>query len=456
MKMKKFIIPALFLLCLTFTNFACFSSGKETQSGQNSDAGSDRLTEASQNILPAGQICAGVNIHFITGHEKDLDMIADAGFKFVRMDFDWQSIEQTKGVYTWDAYDELTANLEKRGLGVIYVLDYSNSFYEDLVTPETPLPWEPQKTPASPQHKVSIDAFAKWASTAALRYKGKNIIWDIWNEPNINFWKPKPDVAQYNALALATCKAVKEVVPEANMIGPSTSEIPLPFLESFVSSGILEYLYAVSVHPYRDYSKSPETVLAEYQKLREVIDRYTPRNKKNIPILCSEWGYTSSTQGISLEKQAEYIVRMQLVNTLAGIPVSIWYDWKNDGKDTTDWGQNFGTVTFDLTPKPSYKAIRLMNLQLDGYTLIKRLELASDNDYVLIFKNEKGKYKLAAWTADAAHSVKINNKIPLVKNVTIDDGTGHMIKSKSEQGNLVLELKALPQYVMLPQGIETE
>ncbi|HPS65034.1 MAG TPA: hypothetical protein PK447_05620, partial [Ignavibacteria bacterium] len=64
--------------------------------------------------------------------------------------------------------------------------------------------------------------------------------------------------------------------------------------------------------------------------------------------------------------------------------------------------------------------------------------------------------KLAAWTADAAHSVKINNKIPLVKNVTIDDGTGHMIKSKSEQGNLVLELKALPQYVMLPQGIETE
>ncbi len=440
-------------MCFLFANFACNSSDK-VNSGQKQYESIDRLSESSQNFVSSGQICAGVNIHFITGHEKDLDMIAAAGFKYVRMDFDWQSIEQTKGVYTWDAYDELTSNLEKRGLGAIYILDYSNPFYEDLVTPENPLPWETQKTPASPQHKESIDAYARWSAAAALHYKGKNIVWDIWNEPNINFWKPKPDVAQYSALALATCKAVKEAVPEAVIIGPSTSEIALPFLESFVSSGILDYLDAVSVHPYRDYSKSPETVLDEYKKLQGLIERNTPQNRKNIPILCSEWGYTSSTKGISLETQAEYIVRMQLVNVLAGIPVSIWYDWKNDGVDTNDWGQNFGTVTNDLNPKPSYNAVRLLNLQMDGYTFVQRLGLSNDNDYVLLFKNDKGKYKLAAWTAEADHSVKIDNNIPLVKNVTILNGKGNVIKSKSENGKLILELKSLPQYVALPQGIE--
>lgn len=433
-----------------------FFECKNTQSEQLSNSESDKLATLSQNILPTGQICSGVNIHFIYGHERELDMIAAAGIKYVRMDFDWQSIEQAKGVYTWDAYDELTSNLEKRGLGVIYILDYSNSFYEDLVTPENPLPWESQKTTASPQHKESIEAFARWSAAAALRYRGKNIIWDIWNEPNINFWKPKPDVAQYSALALATCKAVKEVVPDAVMIAPSTSEIQLPFLESFLSSGILKYLDAVSVHPYRDYSKSPETVLSEYEKLNGLIEKYTPKNKKNIPIVCSEWGYSSATNGIAKEKQAEYIVRIQLTNVLAGVPISIWYDWKNDGIDTNDLGQNFGTVTFNEIPKPSYKALQILNLQMKGYTFMQRLELDSPDDYVLLFKKGNDDFRIAAWTVGTDHSVKINNKIPQVKNVTAIDGYGRAIRTKTEKGNLVMELKTLPQYVTLPQGIETD
>ena len=40
--------------------------------------------EIPEPVLPAG---VGVNIHFVTGHEQDLDLIAGAGFKFVRMDF---------------------------------------------------------------------------------------------------------------------------------------------------------------------------------------------------------------------------------------------------------------------------------------------------------------------------------------------------------------------------------
>ena len=45
-----------------------------------------RGAEIPPPVLPAG---VGVNIHFVTGHEKDLDMIAAAGFKFIRMDFHW-------------------------------------------------------------------------------------------------------------------------------------------------------------------------------------------------------------------------------------------------------------------------------------------------------------------------------------------------------------------------------
>src|SRR5262245_27984646 len=83
-------------------------------------AASLNAADLPEPILPQG---VGVNIHFTRGHERDLDLIAAAGFKFVRMDFGWAGSEHQKGEYDWSACDELTANLEKRGLRAIYILD---------------------------------------------------------------------------------------------------------------------------------------------------------------------------------------------------------------------------------------------------------------------------------------------------------------------------------------------
>src|SRR5438876_8323437 len=106
----------------------------------------------------------GVNIHFVTGHERDLDMIAGASFKFVRMDFAWEAIEKRKGEYDWKGYDELLANLDKRGLRAILILDYSNPLYEQTVTSPNPITGTQRRSTASPQHPQSVAAFAQWAA----------------------------------------------------------------------------------------------------------------------------------------------------------------------------------------------------------------------------------------------------------------------------------------------------
>jgi hypothetical protein len=98
--------------------------------------------EIPEPVLPAG---VGVNIHFVTGQEKDLDMIAGAGFKFVRMDFAWEAIETSKGEFNWAGYEELLTNLEKRGLRAVLILDYSHHLYEDAVTSPNPMTGESQK-----------------------------------------------------------------------------------------------------------------------------------------------------------------------------------------------------------------------------------------------------------------------------------------------------------------------
>ena len=224
-----------------------------------------RAADFPELVLPQG---VGLNIHFTRGHGRDLDMIAAAGVKFVRMDFAWGGIERQQGQYDWSAYDELTANLEKRGLRALYILDYSNELYEQTVVTRNPISGREQRAVASPQHPESVAAFARWAGAAARHFAGRRIIWEIWNEPNIHFWKPRPEAQQYVTLALATAKAVREADPDATIIGPATSQVPMQFLTDIFAAGLLTHFDAVSVHPYRSYRKGPETAADDYAKLR--------------------------------------------------------------------------------------------------------------------------------------------------------------------------------------------
>ncbi|MHC4434729.1 MAG: hypothetical protein ACYTBS_23060, partial [Planctomycetota bacterium] len=59
----------------------------------------------------------GVNIHF-RGQPRDLDMIAEAGFKLIRMDLTWAMIERGKGIYEFESigYDSLTEGCSERGI----------------------------------------------------------------------------------------------------------------------------------------------------------------------------------------------------------------------------------------------------------------------------------------------------------------------------------------------------
>jgi polysaccharide biosynthesis protein PslG len=306
-------------------------------------------------VIPEG---VGVNIHFVTGHEQDLDLIAAAGFKFIRMDFAWEAIEKQKGKYDWSEYDQLVANLDERGIRALFILDYSHHLHEEAVTSPHPITGATHRTTASPQHPESIAAFARWSAGSAKHFHGRHIIWEIWNEPNGHFWAPKPDAQQYSALAIAAAKAIRDTEPQATIVGPASSGFPWEYLETFLKSGVLEYLDGVSVHPYRNPKQSPETASADYKKLRDLIARYAPAGKTNMPILSGEWGYSTHAKGVSLETQADFAARQQLSNLLNGVPLSIWYDWKNDGEDPAENEHNFGTVMPDLKRKPAYLAIQ--------------------------------------------------------------------------------------------------
>lgn len=258
--------------------------------------------------------------------------------------------------YDFAEYDRLLHALDEYSIRPIFILDYSNRFFDNDLSPHSP---------------EGIAAFARWAAAAVTHFKGRSIVWEMYNEPNGGFWKPHADVHAYAALALATGKAIHEADPNATYVGPATSTIDFPYLEACFKAGCLNDWSAVSVHPYRQ--STPESAGSEYQHLRELIAKYAPADRQ-IHILSGEWGYSSVWDHFNDDRQGKYLSRELLTNLGNSIPISIWYDWREDGNDPHEPEHHFGTVREHFQaghnppyePKPAYRAATTLTHQLQG------------------------------------------------------------------------------------------
>ena len=116
--------------------------------------------------------------------------------------------------------------------------------------------------------------------------------------------------------------------------------------------------------------EGPETLVSDYASIKSLISTYHPSGA--IPIVSSEFGYP--TTAVAPQTQGDYLVRSFLINLSQGIPISIGYDWKDDGKDTTNPEDNFGIVKTDYAPKPAYNEMQLLTKSLQGENLYQATE----------------------------------------------------------------------------------
>src|SRR4051794_34020013 len=73
----------------------------------------------------------GVNIHFTQAQPGEMEMLAAAGFRWVRMDFSWPAVEKKKGEYDFADYDHLLKSCDDHHLRVMAILDYANPLYDN-------------------------------------------------------------------------------------------------------------------------------------------------------------------------------------------------------------------------------------------------------------------------------------------------------------------------------------
>lgn len=313
----------------------------------------------------------GANIHFTNATPAQFDQLAGP-FRVARMDVTWANVERSPacGQYTWTNYDTLINALSARGVRLHGILDYGNSAcYAGCGT-------------ALSNASACIGGFTNFTLAALARYAGRGVVWEFYNEPNI----VGVPLATYVGFFGAVLNATRTAFPNETLAGPALGGLDRAWVAGLLAGGLLEYWDAFSWHPYRQ--GAPETVLAHHAELQAGMHAYQPASRAaaglpDVPVVSGEWGYTSvpcyadgrgcpcsgaDCDAVQLATQGKYLARMFLANALCGVPLSIWYDFRDDGpRGSPNSQENFGTLFYsDWSPKPAYTAAATLQAVVGG------------------------------------------------------------------------------------------
>lgn len=284
----------------------------------------------------------GTNIHWTKETQPGEASMLSVAFKLARMDFNWGSIENPCGSYDFSAYDTLLSTMQQVNVRPYWILDYGNNCY----------PAQPGQPPQSCSTAECIQAFGRFAQAAVTHFKGNDIIWECLNEPNGMGGDNATDITSVCQSAGAAIQAAGEI-----FVGPTTAGMDWTYLNSTFQDGILSAFTNVSVHPYR--AGPPDSVIDDWVRLRGMVTQYAPSGKQDMGLISGEWGYTSAlppctySNRVNETMQGWWLARMWLSNLYSGVPVSIAYDWRDDGVNASDCESNFGSVRAQATGNPS-------------------------------------------------------------------------------------------------------
>ncbi|MBC7234886.1 MAG: cellulase family glycosylhydrolase [Chloroflexi bacterium] len=320
--------------------------------------------------------------------EQSLQLIADAGFHWIRQEFPWEDIEiSAKGdfwdhkwnVSAWEKYDRIVALAEAHGLEIIARLDNPPAWSRSVGNAEG---W----SMAPPDR---YEDFGDFVYAVVSRYRGRIRYYQIWNEPNIYpEWGDQPaDPAAYVELLRMAYRRAKEADPNAVIIAAglaqTTEETPsefgprnmsdLLYLEKMYQAGVRGFfdimgcqLYGLWTGPYDRRVSRDRTNFSRVELLREIMVRYGDADK---PIWATEVGWNAIPQDspappiygrVSEETQAVYAIeayrRAAREWPWMGV-MNYWFFRRPSDAERDQAWYYFRLLEPDFTPLPVYDAL---------------------------------------------------------------------------------------------------
>jgi hypothetical protein len=329
----------------------------------------------------------GVNTFFEQEVEEakiraGMQLIRDAGFKFIRQEFPWEDLEQPhKGEFydtkfnhaTWDKYDRIVALANEYGLEVIARLDH-------------PPAWTHASTGGKPSFGPpdNYDDYGDFVDVVVSRYKGKIKYYQLWNEPNIYpEWGEQPaNAADYTRLLKIGYARAKKADPNAIVISAGLAQTletgprnisDLLFLEQMYDAGakgsfdILAVMnYGLFTGPGDRRADPTRTNFSRPILLREIMVKHGDAAK---PVWAMEIGWNAlpaSFEGapfgrVTEQQQARYAVqayeRAQAEWPWMGV-MNYWFFKRAYDNERDQPAYYFRLFDPDFAPLPAYAALK--------------------------------------------------------------------------------------------------
>lgn len=273
--------------------------------------------------------------------------------------------------------------------------------------------------------KKVIDKYCKMIRVAIKRYRGRGVVWQMWNEPNSLFWfnqsengNEKSLTKAWNGLGRKMQGWVRQYDPSSVFLGGNLagnyvdSELAI---KSALNTGLASYPDAISNHPYLSSQEprngAPENLFTvnSRRKLISFSTKSTKNSLKKIPLVTTEFGYSmkKSHHGVWSEgDQANYLARSLFVLDMMHQPIISLYSLVDEGNGDSQWGMYRG-IAPNYIAKQSGKLVMELLSNLNGYTFNNRVQLDSQNDYVLKYEKKGYSNRYVCWTLDANKDIWI-------------------------------------------------
>jgi hypothetical protein len=208
----------------------------------------------------------GVHIHAITPTylpatmPKQLALAKSIGSSMVRIEIPWAWIEARqpgRSYWTSDLVGELDSFLDEagaRGIEVLAVVTGPSPCWASSDPAKncgTNLVWDFRSPPAN------VDDYARFLVDLHDFAAGRIHYWEVWNEPNLDFFWKAPDPVAYTSLLMAAYTALKAVDASAVVVagaltgGGATPDLDADrFLGAMLEAGADPFFDRFSVHPY--------------------------------------------------------------------------------------------------------------------------------------------------------------------------------------------------------------
>ncbi|MEN8098136.1 MAG: hypothetical protein ABFQ89_03600 [Chloroflexota bacterium] len=356
-------------------------------------------TSPNANIAYADVNPFGINTFLqdeveVTKRERQVSMIADAGFHWIRQEFQWEDIEIhgkgdfsdrrnfPEGIDSWAKYDNIVDLAGQYGLEIIARLS-------------NPPAWsrvngDDDGAMAPPDDLADYEDFV---SAVVDRYQGRITFFQVWNEPNIypEWGERNVDPEGYTELLCRAYDAIKTANPDAVVLSGAlapTLELSgrnmndLVFLQRMYDAGAKDCFDILTMQGYGLWSgptdKRQKPTSINYARNVLVRDLMVQNGDENKSIWISEMNWNPvpdevMTQGIygqvTPEQAARYAaLAYERADDWPWIGVINYWFFKRatDLEKDQEW-YYFRMVEPDFTPTPAYEAMKNYILQHDKF-----------------------------------------------------------------------------------------